>query len=473
MKRPFQSSRFLKDFTRRDFIKASGGCAALSSASVLSTILNLQATNAAVAATNQTGGYKALVCFFAFGGWDSWNILTPNGNQYDDYALTRGPIAIPQNELLPVTDSSGRSFGIHPELPAIRDLYNSGKIGFVANTGSLIQPTSLSDYQNRRSLPLGTFSHADMIRHWQTSVPQSRTHLTGWAGRMADILSDTANTNSSVSMNIALNATNIFETGDSIVPYVVGRNGATTLSGYDPNGDAEKRILTRTTDRMLEQTYRNLFEQTHASIRRVSIDAAFAFNDATSSVDLDTVFPTTGLGQDLKMVARTIGARQTLGQSRQIFFVNRGGWDHHAQVLENQDRMLPEVNDAVKAFHDAMVELTVDNDVTFFSMSDFARTLQSNSNEGSDHAWGGNCMVMGGSVKGGDVHGSYPLSIATGNDLDVGRGRMLPTTAVDEYAAELAMWFGVENDNNMEAILPNIRNFLAHGDSAPIGFMNS
>lgn len=463
----------LRDFSRRDFMRAGGGCAALTSASLMSTILNLQATNTAVAATNNVTGYKALVCLFTFGGWDTFNILTPNGAQYDEYATVRGSLAIPQEDLLPITDTAGRSYGLHPSFTDIQGLYNTGKLGFVGNIGSLVQPTSRADYLNRNKLPLGLFSHADLIRHWQTSVPQSRTHLTGWAGRMADILSDSVNTNPSVSMNIALNSTNIFETGDSTVPYVVGSNGATTLAGYNPaSNNAEQRILTRTTDGLLEQTYRNLFEQTHASLRRVSIDAATSFNDSTSSVDLQTEFPATGLGNDLKMVAKTIGARQSLGQTRQIFFVSRGGWDHHANLVENQGNMLPDVNGALKSFYDATVELGVEADVTTFSMSDFARTITPNSNDGSDHAWGSNCLVMGGSVAGGDVHGEYPQSIALNNDLDIGRGRLLPTTSVDEYAAELAMWFGVENDNNMEVVLPNIRNFLAQGAAAPIGFMS-
>lgn len=461
----------LSDFSRRDFIKAAGGCGALTSASVLSSILNLQATNTAVAASGDTSGYKALVCLFTFGGWDSFNVLTPNGTRYDEYATVRDTLAIPQADLLPISDSSGNSFGLHPALTDIQGLYNSGKVGMVANVGSLVAPTTRADYQLKKNLPLGLFSHADLIRHWQTSVPESRSHLTGWAGRMADLLTDTVNTNSAVSMNISLNSTNLFETGNSVVPYVVGRNGATTLNGYGSTG-AENRILTRTTDGLLEQTYRNLFEQTHSSIRRQSIDAAETFNTATNSVALNTVFPDTGLGNDLKMVARSIASRETLGQSRQIFFVSRGGWDHHAQLLNNQDNMIPDVNASLKAFYDATVELGVDADVTTFTMSDFARTLSPNSNLGSDHAWGGNCMVMGGSVNGGDIHGEYPESLLLGNSLDVGRGRLLPTTSVDEYAAELAMWFGVENDNNMEYVLPHIRNFVAAGNASPIGFMS-
>ena len=172
------------------------------------------------------------------------------------------------------------------------------------------------------------------------------------------------------------------------------------------------------------------------------------------------------------MTAKTIAARQTLGQTRQIFLVERGGWDHHSNLKTNQRNMLPEISQALAAFYAATEELGVETDVTTFSISDFARTLSQNGSNGSDHAWGANHYVMGGAVKGGSVYGDYPQSLAAGNPLDVGRGRLIPTTAVDQYAAELALWFGMQNNGDLETVLPNIRNFYASGASAsPLGFM--
>ena len=107
-----------------------------------------------------------------------------------------------------------------------------------------------------------------------------------------------------------------------------------------------------------------------------------------------------------------------------------------------------------------------------YTASDFARTLTPNTNNGSDHAWGGNHMVMGGGVNGGQLFGNYPDSLAPGNSLDLGRGRLVPTTSVDEYAAELAMWFGLDNDTTLEDILPNIRNFNSAGSQPPLGFFS-
>ena len=204
---------------------------------------------------------------------------------------------------------------------------------------------------------------------------------------------------------------------------------------------------------------------------RGSIDAAVQFNTATENIILTTPFSLTSLSQQLKMVAKTIAAREDLGQTRQVFFVERGGWDHHSNLHNNLNNLLPEVNDALNSFYQATVELGVQNEVTTFSASDFSRTLTSNGS-GSDHAWGSNMILMGGSVDGGKIHGQYPFSLAPGNELDVGRGRLIPTTSVDEYYAELAMWFGIPNDSTLETILPNIRNFYpSSATDRPIGFM--
>ncbi len=455
---------------RRTFMKLSGGCAALSSTSLLSTLLNLKLTNAAVA-DGDTSGYKALVCVFLLGGIDSYNILTPyQGTEYTDYVAARTNLALTQAQMLPVV-TDGRTLGMHARMPEIHDLYNQGKAAFVANVGSLVEPTTKQNYNQARK-PLGLYSHSDLVEHWQTSVPQSRSQLSGWGGRMADMLTSTANQNRTVSMNIALGSLNLFETGVNVTPYVIQNNGATTLSGFPNTSTNRDGIFTRFTNDALSQSYGDLLEKSYANIRKNSIQAAIDFNAATSAINLaPLVFPNTSLSNQLLMVAKTIGARATLGQSRQIFFVSVGGWDHHANLLGLQNNLLPQVSQALKVFYDATVQLGVADSVTAFTCSDFARTLSSNG-DGSDHAWGGNHIVVGGAVRGGKVYGQYPTSLAPNNSLDMGRGRLIPTTSVDHYNGELARWFGIPNDSSLVDILPNIRNFYSSSSTAgPLGFL--
>ncbi len=458
---------------RRSFMKLSGGCAALSSTSLLSTLVNLKLTNTAIAASD-TSGYKAMVCVFLLGGIDSYNVLAPfptqGSSEYTDYVSARSNLALTEAQMLPVV-SDGRTFGLHARMPEIKALYDQGKAALVANVGSLVEPTTKQNYNQVRK-PLGLYSHSDLVDHWQTSVPQSRSQLTGWGGRMADMLTDTVNQHPTISMNIALGSLNLFETGTNVIPYVVQNGGATTLSGFPNTSTSRDGMYTRFTNDALSQTYGNLLEKSYAGIRQGSIQAALDFNNATTNVNLDpVVFPNTSLSNQLKMVAKTIGARATLGQTRQIFFVSVGGWDHHANLLNLQNNLLPQVSQALKAFYDAMGVLGVQNDVVAFTCSDFARTLTSNG-DGSDHAWGGNHIVVGGPVRGGKVYGSYPASLAPNNSLDMGRGRLIPTTAVDQYNGELARWFGVANDSTLVDILPNIRNFYSSSTTGgPLGFL--
>jgi uncharacterized protein (DUF1501 family) len=169
------------------------------------------------------------------------------------------------------------------------------------------------------------------------------------------------------------------------------------------------------------------------------------------------------------MVARAIAGHAAMGQSRQTFFIEYGGWDTHDNLISTQASLLPDVDASLKAFNDCLVALGLDSNVTVFTVSDFARTLTSDGG-GSDHAWGGNHLVMGGAVNGGKVYGQYP-SLYANNPLDVGRGRLIPQIAVDSYFAELALWLGV-SPSNLPLVLPNIGNFYdVTSGSPPVGFL--
>jgi uncharacterized protein (DUF1501 family) len=485
-------SKFHADhLARREFLKSIGGCATLTSTSLLSTLFHLSATNSAVAQTGELSDYKAMVCLFLNGGNDSFNMLTPLTEQErNDYVASRGGVYTPTNGALGLPTSglhtiddsvTGRSFGIHSGMPEMKTLYDQGKLTFVCNVGSLVAPTTMAQYQAQLNLPLGLFSHSDLQRHWMTSVPQTRSQVTGWAGRMADMVTGATNTNTSISMNISLNSVNMWQTGGAVVPYVVTDTGAQEVSWYGPTW-TQAKIFTTLTNDVLSRSYGNLLERTFAQQNRNALDAAISFNQAIAQQSaVDAHFPQNGssLQRQMKMVAKAIGANGTLGQRRQIFFISHFGWDNHDELINNQQSNLATVSQALKNFQDAMDALGLTDRVVTFTASDFARTLSSNG-RGSDHAWGGNQIVMGGPVAGDRLHGHFPTSLRTPKapasmgsfNLDTGRGRLIPTTSVDQMAAELAMWYGVANDNNMEQILPNIRNFHPAGTSRPIGFLS-
>lgn len=276
--------------------------------------------------------------------------------------------------------------------------------------------------------------------------------------------------NNSISMNISLSGTNIFQTGNQTTEFSVGSGGPSSIIGYRGGGGLEQ-ILTQSIDSFLNLEYRNIFEQAYASKLRTSLDAVAAFTEALMTVTpLSTQFSENQFSNNLEFIANVINARASLGQRRQVFFVLFGGWDHHDDTLPLQQMMLPVVSRGISEFYNALSEMGVTNDVVTFTTSDFARTLTSNG-KGSDHAWGSNQIVMGGGVNGSRIFGNYPI-LALDNQLDVGRGVLIPTTSTDQFFAELALWFGVEG-SELSTILPNIGRFYDTSSGVtPIGFLN-
>lgn len=458
--------------SRRRFL-GQASCAALGSGSIFSSILNMAATNRAAAVSLPSNSdYRALVCLFLDGGNDSFNMLIPQEtDEYTAYKETRVDLALdgstPELTPLPITDQTGRNFGLHPSITELRDLYDADELAFIANAGTLVRPTTLTDYENQNFLPLGLFSHADQIQQWQTSVPNERTNR-GWGGAAADLL-HSLNADDRISMNISLSGNNLFQTGDQIVPYSITSVGSIPLFGYEKFSSDLGIARTTAITNALDAEYANLFKQTYLDKFKVSLEAASIFETALENTAISTVFPDTDLGYELKMVARTIASNSQLGHKRQTFFVSLGGWDHHDEVLETQSAMLADVSQCVKAFRDAMVEIGLFDNVTLFQASDFGRTLTTNT-KGSDHGWGGNYFVMGGGVDGGKIHGTYP-NLADLSTLDTGRGRLIPSISVDEYSAELALWLGVQ-PSDLATVFPNIGEFYdTSSSSAPVGFM--
>lgn len=464
--------------SRRRFL-GQANCAAISSLPILNTLLNLKLASSLAADPPPDSEYRALVCIFLNGGCDSFNLLVPRGSsaaspEYVEYADVRQDLALPYSSLLPINpiNNPGLGLGLHPGVSGLQTLFEAGNAAFVANVGTLIEPVTLAGYNDGSDhLPLGLFSHSDQIEQWQTSMPHTRSGI-GWGGRAADILA-ALNTNNGVSMNVSLSGSNVFQTGNSVFEYAISNEGATALAGYKKNwesGQALDQIRGAAVDGMLAQQYSNLLQRSFARSERNALDAYDIFTNATTAdAPNGPAFPTSALGQQLRMIARTIAGRDALGAKRQTFFVSYGGWDHHDEVLTNQATMLPIVSQAVSAFYTALTQLSIQNNVTLFLTSDFGRTLTSNG-RGSDHAWGGNMFVVGGSVIGRRIYGQYP-DLAEGSSLDTGRGRLIPTTSVDEYFAELALWLGVPK-SSLPLVLPNIENFYSLSSSSnPIGFL--
>jgi uncharacterized protein (DUF1501 family) len=477
------SKKSAPEVSRREFL-GSACCAAVGATGLLSTLGSLRLMGAVANPANgpqlpPTAGalpsdYKALVCLFLNGGNDANNLIVPMGTgpvtdsaSHLAYFTARTNLALPRDKLLPITPrtSDGRTWGLHPAMAEFHNLFTNGKGALVANTGTLVYPTTKAQY-NARSVPLPPqlFSHSDQQVQWQNSVPDKPTS-TGWGGRVADLV-NAFNTSDQISMSISIAGKNTFQVGAQVSQYAIGTGGATTLTGSTTS------LTPTTADGIRYRAQKDIFGQGQSSLFETAFGTASG--DAIVSSDLlntvlsaspalATVFPNTTAGNQLKMAARLIAASPTLGLKRQIFFVQLGGWDLHAGQLLNTDPttgthagLLSQISQAVNAFYNATVELGVANQVTTFTASDFGRTFRSNG-DGSDHGWGSHHFVVGGAVRGNDLYGRMPTLAINGPD-DTGLGRWIPTTSVDEYAATLATWFGV-SATDLPMVLPNIGRF--------------
>jgi len=452
------------DLTRRKFI--GNCCAAVGATGILSALAQLRVIGA-VAADTSGGDYKALVCLFLYGGNDSNNVIIPYDSAgYASYAAQRTALAIAQESLLPITPktySDGRQYALHPSLVEVQGLFAQGQLGFLANTGTLTYPTTLTQYNSgTANLPPQLFSHADQQVQWQSSIPD-QPFQTGWGGRLADVIS-ALNSNSAISMSISLAGQNSFQVGNVVSQYAVSPSGAVTLNGT--TGGAINPIRYSTQLDLLNQQEANLFQAAFSNLTSSAISDATLLNSVlANAATLTTTFPTTSLGSQLQMIARLISAAPALGLNRQIFFASLGGFDTHTVELATQAPLLVQVSQALSAFYNATVELGVAGQVTAFTASDFSRTYNTNGN-GADHGWGSHHLIMGGAVAGGDIYGKMPSLLLGGPD-DTGRGRWIPSTSVDQYSATLASWFGV-SPANLPVVLPNIGRFPTDN----LGFMN-
>lgn len=456
-----------KALNRREFLGLSGRI--IGSAGLLATMSSFQ--NAYAAA--DSSGYKALVCVYLAGGNNGFNTVVPvSSSAYNIYATSRTNLALPQNSLLTLNGvaSDGASYGLHSSCPELRNLFNAGHLGVICNVGTLVQPTTVAQAKAASvPLPLQLFSHADQQTEWWTSIVD-RAERNGWAGRIADFYVDQGYA-ARLAMNINIGGVNYWQEGRKAMPYVLGANGAPTLNttndAFYRNGNRRRVALDLLTQ---AQNDSNLLVAEYARIQMTAASRVSLVNDALAAAgDLSTSFPTfpadSGLGAQLHEVARCIKAHAQIGDSRQIFYVQLGGFDTHNGELESQARLLAILSQNLNAFWTAMNEIGEQNNVTLFTASDFGRSLGSNG-DGSDHAWGNHHFVLGGAVRGG-YYGTMPSLVIEGPD-DVGAGRIVPTTSTDQYAATLANWFGVA-DTNLNGIFPNLANF---GSRRNLGFLS-
>ncbi len=478
--------------TRRGFIRQAA-CAALGTGALSAAIGDLRFINSAVA-QSAVSDYKALVCIFLSGGNDANNLIIPTiPSEHADYAAIRSdvlaiPISGAPNVAIPLSSlsSDGHDYGLHPACPELATLYNESKLAVLFNTGTLVYPMTRAEYRSGiLQKPPQLFSHSDQVTQWQTSIPD-RPPLTGWGGRCADLLA-AVQPSAPISLAVTVAGANTFEVGNVVSQYSVTTSGAINLSSVSGT-----RLQSLTN--LLALPYPNLQVQAYADVGEHAIQTGGLLNAAIASSAATnywaTPFPTTvtsptggnpfnsSLASQLRMIARLIeaGSRSAgnggFGMKRQIFFCQVGGYDTHSSqtpgaantTAGSHANLLAELSQGMNAFQRAMEQLGLSDKVTTFTGSDFGRTFPGNG-DGSDHGWGSHHLIMGGAVNGRRTYGRFPTLAVNGPD-DTSTGRWIPTTAIDQYFATLATWFGVDNCN-LSTVFPNLGRF----SSPNLGFV--
>jgi uncharacterized protein (DUF1501 family) len=471
--------------SRREFLKFAGALAATRFAPPLA--LNLAALGESAAAT--ATDYKALVCVFMIGGNDNFNKLVPyDAANYAIYNQQRPAIATALSAVAPTLLSpaaalpGGEQFALAPALSPLLPLFNAGQLAVMLNIGTLIDPiASAAAYASAppTSLPPQLFSHLDQRAFYQAEGPVGNT--SGWGGRIADMFA--AGNGNSLFTCISPAGDSLYLTGLKTATYSISPTGGaipiqsivSPLFGSAACQGVMKSVTTaQRTD--ANGNLANLFEATYADVVSRSLVGQQVLGAALPASTV-TTFPATtktNLSAQLSMVARVIAARNAsgVGANRQVFMVGAGNFDTHNAVVTTQPPLLSDVATSMAAFYAEMNALGLQNNVTSFTVSDFGRTLNSDG-DGSDHGWGSVHFVLGGAVNGKNFYGAAPVlppSLKTPGPLDVGRGRFIPSMAVDQFGATLGSWFGV-SDANLLTIFPNLSNFDAA--TRNVGFMQA
>ncbi len=472
--------------TRRQFLRTAS-MASMAGFYVSPFFLELNSL-AAMAQESSGTDYRALVCVYLQGGNDGHGtVIATDPDSYAAFVTARSGapgLAYPLANLLPITlntPQSGRTFALNPYLTGVQNLFNAGRAAIVANTGTLVTPATKTQIDaNSVPLPDSLFSHFDQTAAWQAIASNLGSgERVGWGGAVADAI-EAMNMNSNSMFTCISTAGNaLFLAGQTSFQLNVTPAGPIPIYGLaqPPFGlpsavNPLNSILTADESNLFAQEYEvviNRSMQAQATLATAMAPAGDGgvanppqYVDPVSQKLMDNP-----LAASLQTVARIIAGRASLGVTRQIFYVQLGSFDTHNNQAQIHSQLLTQLGAAFEYFDGLMVGMGLSNNVTSFTISDFGRTLTCNSN-GTDHGWGSHHFVVGGAVNGQNMYGQYPV-VGVNQVNDVGEGRLIPTTAVEQYAGTLASWFGL-SDSQIRTVFPNFGNF---GSNPYLGFMSS
>jgi uncharacterized protein (DUF1501 family) len=370
---------------------------------------------------------RILVLVQLDGGNDGLNTLIPL-DQYSALSNARPGILIPENNVLPLYDH----VGLHPSMTGFKSLFDEGKL-------LAIQGVAYPD-QNR--------SHFRSTDIWQTGSSAEDYLTTGWVGRYFDsningypegypnaeypdpfaitIRAQVSETCQGLTANYSMAVTD---------PFNVYPVDETTLSDLpDTNFGHEMAFLIDA----LRQT--NAYADTIVTAANKGLNLSTLYNEDS------------GLAQQLKTVALLING----GLQTKVYVVRIGGFDTHANQVQNNStllgdhaELLQELSDAIFAFQDDLKKMGIEKRVLGMTFSEFGRQISSNDSFGTDHGTAAPLFIFGGCAQGGII-GENPT---IDQQLEPQEGVAMQHDFRAIYASILREWFGI-SEQDANALLP-------------------
>ena len=424
--------------------------------------------------------YRVSIFVSLSGGMDSWLLLRPSScsgtniatdavnprSILDQYEELRGSLTLDStlNLDIHVANQPCETFGIHPDIPILKTLYDSNELLFLANVGVINQQEM--DKKNFSSVTkTQLFAHNAMQEEVQRLDPFQTFIGTGVFGRAKDVLTARGVNVDSMSIDISSFALDGIP-GLSSPSSIVGRNGLTV---YGRRPESEDLNVEDLTAYMNSARYSNssVFGEVFSEQLTTGIRQSQELQEALASADHDSSIwgPRPGSWErehyeKWLAVFHLIQTRIQREAERDFFYLEFGGWDHHGDLKRNFAEKIRALNYGIEKFTSQMKAAGLWEDCVIIFTSEFARTLNGNSGDGSDHGWGGHYFLMGGGVRGGRMVGEYPSDLTETSPLNIGlgRGRLIPTTSWDAVWHGVVQWMGVTSPEDMNICLPNLNN---------------
>lgn len=438
---------------RREFVKT------LSLASIPFTIggipIKLMAENSLTRMARKASNDRVLIILQMHGGNDGLNAVIPV-EAYDLYYSRRANIAIPsKNSLrkminLDNTLKSEAQVGLHPDMIGMKDLYDRGRacivqgVSYKNNNGSHFRGRDIS------------FMGGSFDDYFSS----------GWVGRYLeqeflplqypdDFPTDDMKDPLAIEMGSDVSL--IFHQGDHI-PTSISLDDpeqfaklVDELEGFDdqnidPRGKPPAKLNDSPYGKELnwildmedksEDYADRLYEVYKAApATSVTYPEKYPFNAPQGSM-------TNGLTPQLKLIARLLdGGGPGLGVKTKVFLVKIGGFDTHAEQVENYDptmgahaALMYHISSAMKAFQDDLAARGIEDKVLTVTTSEFGRRIHSNGSYGTDHGTGGPVFIFG--------KGAAPGVVGVVPDLNKDNVEMQYDYR-QVYASILKDWMGV------------------------------